>query len=57
MAQISIKLCDERHATIEKRLTSLENLVDKFSLWLVGTLTALCLNLIGVIALLIRTTK
>jgi len=53
-AGFNSRLCNERHERIDKRLELLENSVERMKFWLVSTLTALCLNLIGVLALLIK---
>jgi len=51
------KLCNERHERIDKRLEILEHTVEKLRFWLISSLTALCLNLIGILALLIKSFK
>ena len=51
------RLCDERHERIDRRLELLEASVERLRFWLVSSLTALCLNLVGVLLLIMRTFK
>ena len=48
------KLCNERHEAINRRLDMLEKSHEDINKWLVASLTALCLNLLGMIMLLVR---
>ena len=51
------ELCNERHERIDKRLEILEHTVENLRFWLISSLTALCLNLIGIVALLVKSFK
>jgi hypothetical protein len=55
MTDYSSILCNERHDRIDSRLLMLEASMKTIQTWLAGVLSALCLNLIGVIVLLLRT--
>jgi len=49
---INSKLCNERHTRIDTRLGILENKMEKIESRLTASLTALVLNLVGVIVIL-----
>lgn len=47
------RLCEEKHKDINRRLENVEGIVDKMRNWAITGLAALCLNLLGVGALLL----
>ena len=49
------KLCDERHTHIDQTLGGLDERIKKVENRFIAILTALCLNLLGVLILVFRT--
>lgn len=48
------RLCNERHDVVNARLKHLEEFMDKMRNWVIASLTALALNLLGIGILLIK---
>jgi|GEM_PF-3852271 len=51
--QYSQRLCDERHAEINRRVSDMEEAAKGMKNWLIGVLVGVIFNLMGVLGLLL----